>query len=137
MLEHYDVPMYLRRRVFALYPHLVQSSIHDIRQVDLLPQYLQDTIYHHIKLRLIVAVPSLAMASADCANQLALRMKPVTSMPGECLMRQGDVGDCMFFLFQGIVQVCRAWGRALAGGPFGGPGWPVGLRFCARGCGVG
>ena len=41
MLEHYEVPMHLRRRVFALYPHLLKASIHDISQVDLLPKYLQ------------------------------------------------------------------------------------------------
>ena len=50
-------------------------------------------------------MPTLAKASPECANQLAFKMRPVSSLSGEYLTKEGEVGDCMYFLFQGIVQI--------------------------------
>ena len=65
----------------------------------------QDRIYYHIKLRLLTTVPLLRCASQACASTIATQMSRVLCPPGKFLVREGEMGDCMFFLVRGMVEV--------------------------------
>ncbi len=47
-------------------------------------------------------------------HQLALALKPVVAAPGEVVIREGDMGNEMYVLVKGEVDVVGADGRVLA-----------------------
>ena len=79
--------------------------MHDMQEVAELPEFLQERIYYHIKLRLLHCCPLLQSASPACAATLAACMSRTLSPPSHYLMHEGEVGDCMYFLVRGMVEV--------------------------------
>ena len=99
------MPWDLQKQVFAIYPHVLEATLHDMQEVTELPAHLQDELFQHIKLQMVKGVPLLQDISAECAMTLCSEMPRVIGTPSEYMMREGEVGDCMFFLVRGMVEV--------------------------------
>jgi hypothetical protein len=105
VLKFYKVPWALQKQVFTVYPFCLEAGLHDMQEVSELPEYIQDKIYNHIKVSLLGTVPLLQKASPKCRNVMATKMQRVVASPSQYLMKEGEDGDCMFFLVKGMVEV--------------------------------
>jgi len=105
VLKFYNVPWSLQKQVFTIYPHVLEASMHDMQEVSELPNYLQDQLYTHIKKNLLNSVPLLQDAGPQCVATIASHMPRVFAPPFKYLIKEGEVGECMFFLVRGIVEV--------------------------------
>jgi len=56
-------------------------------------------------LTLLKSVPFLAPLTAHELEQIAAQTSLVTASPGELIIREGEVGDCMYVIERGSVQV--------------------------------
>ena len=99
------MPWEIQKQVFAIYPHVLEATLHDMQEVTELPNHLQDLMYQHIKLHMLKGVPLLQNMSLDCAVTLCDAMPRVIGTPSEYIVREGEAGDCMFFLVRGMVEV--------------------------------
>ena len=57
------------------------------------------------KLKLISKVPFISKLQADQITELSAHLKPYRASKGEILMKAGDIGDCMYFIIGGQVDV--------------------------------
>ena len=111
-LRFYNVPWETQKQVFTIYPIVLEGCLHDVEEVGELPEYLQRRIYDHIKVSMLSKVPLLRPASANCKMALATFLTHVVFPPSALVIREGDEGDCMFFLIKGVVEVLQQRGAA-------------------------
>jgi CRP-like cAMP-binding protein len=70
-----------------------------------LPPYLQMELSIHLNSEIITNVPFFAHADQSFALQLSKVMTLQVCLPGEFIIRQGDIGTEMYFLTSGSVEV--------------------------------
>ena len=70
-----------------------------------LPPYLQMELSIHLNSEIITNVPFFAHADQSFALQLSKVMTLQVCLPGEYIIRQGDIGTEMYFLTSGSVEV--------------------------------
>ena len=64
---------------------------------------------------LILKVPLFAALTEDQADALALQVTPVVFLPGEVVCEEGDIGEAMYFIGSGAVEVTLPQGPILLG----------------------
>lgn len=62
----------------------------------------------------IETVPLFEKCDATFQHRLAMALKPVVATPGELVIRKGDIGNEMYFLVQGEVDVVGGDGQVIA-----------------------
>lgn len=85
-----------------------------------LPPYLQMELSIHLNSEIITNVPFFAHADQSFALQLSKVMTMQVCLPGEFIIRQGDIGTEMYFLTSGSVEVStgRTVHKVLTSGQF-------------------
>ena len=85
-----------------------------------LPPYLQMELSIHLNSEIITNVPFFAHADQSFALQLSKVMTLQVCLPGEFIIRQGDIGTEMYFLTSGSVEVStgRTVHKVLTSGQF-------------------
>ena len=87
-----------------------------------LPSNLRTEVSLIMNKDIVGKVPIFQSSSSGFINALVLHLQPQTYMPKEVIVRQGDIGDSMFFISRGHVNVV-ADGKVVArigeGGFFG------------------
>lgn len=106
-LNHYSIPQNIQKEVFKFYKHLLQKKLSsdDERIIADLPQALQEQIKLYINIRMIESVPMFSGQNEDCIKDLANSLEQMVVAPGEYIIRCGDIGNEMFFLAHGKVEV--------------------------------
>jgi cyclic nucleotide-binding protein/ion transport protein len=78
-----------------------------------LPPGLRREVMVHLKKDVIEKVPFFRGADADLLSDLAMQLKPLVSTPGEVFFRAGDLGEEMYFISRGIVEIVGPDGKAV------------------------
>jgi CRP-like cAMP-binding protein len=108
------------RRTFAC-PPLSQSHHQKNILADLSdPLYLQ--LHLFLKQRLMNSMPLFQQLSADTLVQIMHRLVVHIAVPGEAVVVQGDIGDCMYFLVSGSALVTVSAAEVGEGAREGGGG---------------
>ena len=72
------------------------------------PTHLQDDIYYHLHERLLRQVPMFnAVEDVGFIRSLSRRLKPQVLLAGDFAFQRQEVGDRMFFIQKGHVQICN------------------------------
>jgi voltage-gated potassium channel len=100
------VPRDLQARVRDYYNYLWETRMD--RQTEMLedlPKPLHIEIALHLNRNILQKVPLFEGASEDFFRELVLYLKPMVFLPGQMLMRRGEVGHQLYFINRGSVEV--------------------------------
>ena len=70
-----------------------------------LPQSLQSEVSLHLKKEIIEKIPLFKDADPNFVKEISLHLKPVVLIPGDCVFVEGDVGNEMYFVVKGELEV--------------------------------
>jgi len=105
-LRDRDVPKALQGRVRDYYTYLWESRMSNpARLLDDLPPALQVEIGLHLSRSLLLKVPLFQNASEPFLRELVQRLEPAVVTPGDYVFRRGEVGDRIYFIHRGAVEV--------------------------------
>ncbi|XP_065903305.1 uncharacterized protein [Dysidea avara] len=106
-LKDNKVDSSITQRVVCHYAHLWQKE----RGIDLqnifegLPVSLKADIALNLHKKLIEQVPIFQNADTSFLKLLALSCKPVFFLSGELILKKGDLGNAIYFISTGIVEI--------------------------------
>lgn len=106
-MNYYSIPHSLRRQVFSFYDHLLKKKIaeEDSAIINDLPQALQAEIKNFMKIKLIREVHIFQDSSVPCLKLIAKKLEQRFYAPNDFIINKGDVGEEMFIIAHGEVEV--------------------------------
>ena len=106
-MGHFDVPRDLQQRVVGYYNYLwhCRYASDDERLFNDLPTTLRTQLDVAVKRQLITQVAFLKPLELPCLAAVIQRLLPVVAMPGECVIKQGELGHEMLLIRSGQVQL--------------------------------
>jgi CRP-like cAMP-binding protein len=117
MLRHYAIPYSLQKEVVALFPTvLAATSEQQFKEmIRLLPNFMEKRIEDYLRAKLLRQVPLFANLPGHSDNEpgsppevvldLSRKLTVRYAAPGEYIIHAGDVGEAMFILVHGAVEV--------------------------------
>jgi len=102
-----NIPSDLQKRVNDYYNYLWDSrkGYDESAVLHELPTSLKTSISIHLNKEMIEKVPLFRGASASLLREIILELEPLVFTPGDYVIRKGDIGDDMFFIGKGSVDV--------------------------------
>lgn len=105
-LRDRDVPRELQGRVRDYYNYLWESRMGNQTEIlDDLPSSLRIEIALHLHRRVLRKVPLFESASDTFLRELVLHLAPQVCIPGETILRRGQIGHQIYFINKGSVEV--------------------------------
>ena len=106
-LTFHAVPKQLRAKIRDYYEYLWTSgqSIHDKNLFDQLPESLNLQLDLSLKRKLLEGVPMFKELRPLSVLGIIRKLTDTIAIPEEVIMRQGEFGDCMYFLKRGKADV--------------------------------
>eukprot|EP00760_Papus_ankaliazontas_P034367 PhM_4_TR7153/c0_g1_i1/m.50657/K04955/HCN2; hyperpolarization activated cyclic nucleotide-gated potassium channel 2 len=109
MMNFYDVPWELQKQAFSVYPRLLETSKRDYADVMCdLPGFMQEQMNTYMKVKLLSVVPMFQRAEPEVVWHLCHHLSEAFVAPGEYVVQIGDLGNEMYFLAHGVVEVLLA-----------------------------
>ncbi|NND01755.1 MAG: cyclic nucleotide-binding domain-containing protein, partial [Acidimicrobiia bacterium] len=100
------VPRELQARVRDYYNYQWESRMSQQSEMLAdLPKPLRVDIALHLNRNILRKVPIFEKASEEFMRELVLQLVPMVFVPGQALMRRGEVGSELFFINKGSVEV--------------------------------
>lgn len=101
-----QVPRDLQSRVRDYYNYMWESRMgQETEMLDGLPRPLHVEIALHLNRPILEKVPLFEGADERFFRELVLYLKPMIVVPGQHLMRRGEVGHELYFINKGTVEV--------------------------------
>ena len=115
-MEYYKVPRNLKTEVMGYYSHRLQKRLseNDSNIISDLPHGLQKDLQIYIKIKLIDALPIFHGLSQACLKRIAEQLEALSYSAGDRLIKKGEVGEEMFLIDQGEVEVLNDQGNTIA-----------------------
>jgi voltage-gated potassium channel len=118
------VPAELQKRVRDYYAYLweTQRSVSTVPIAAELPHSLSQEILLFLNRELIQKVSLFRGANEIFIREIVQLLRPMSFLPEDYIIRQGEYGDCMYFLSSGEVEVLIDGARVVLlghGSPFG------------------
>jgi hypothetical protein len=106
-LRRKRVPSDLQKRVRDYYAYLweTQRSVSPVPIAAELPHSLSQEILLYLNRALIEKVSLFRNADEIFIREIVQVLKPMSFLPQDYIIRQGEYGDCMYFLSSGEVEV--------------------------------
>ena len=106
LMERCCIPWETQKEAFTVYPVILDANIKDYQSIMYdLPDFLQEKIAFHIKVDLLKSVPMFTKLSNEVLSMLAKLLLDAYAQPKEFIIASGEVGNEMFFLSNGVVEV--------------------------------
>lgn len=106
-VKHRGLPADLQMKLFEYYTYIWRKKIgfYESDFVDKLPPGLRREVASFMKKDVIEKVPLFMGASSNFVMEVSVMLKPELASPGEFLFELGDVGNEMFFIVKGELEV--------------------------------
>lgn len=104
----HGLPRTLTKRVKDYFEYLRAHSKTGITQQEIfaeLPDSLKTDISLHLTKDLLAEVAFFKKAPLPCLSLIAKLLKPISVPPGERIITEGEVGQSMYFLMRGLLEV--------------------------------
>jgi len=112
------MPRPLQKRVRNYYEYLLAiHGMDDQTMLSNLPEHLRFDVSLFLNRDLISKVPFFRNCEEGFIKRLAVDLSPRLFSPGETIIKAGDIGDEMYFISKGKVEIRSAEGNLL--GTFG------------------
>ncbi|MEO5330122.1 MAG: ion transporter [Magnetococcus sp. THC-1_WYH] len=113
-MKRYDIPLKTQNDIFQFYEHSLRDRISLATEIlQELPQELQREIDKYANLFMLRSVPFFTQASHECLMDMVNCLTTTICSPREIIIRAGDAGNEMYFLFHGEVEVLDPQGHQL------------------------
>jgi voltage-gated potassium channel len=118
------VPGPLSKRVRDYYAYLweTRQSITSVSITEELPHTLSMEILLFLNQKILQKVSLFKNANEIFIREIVQLLQPMVFLPDDYIIRQGELGDCMYFLSEGDVEVLVGAAKVAqlgAGSPFG------------------
>jgi voltage-gated potassium channel len=118
------VPNPLQKRVRDYYAYLweTRKSISSVSITEELPHTLSMEILLFMNQKILQKVSLFKSANEIFIREIVRLLQPMVFLPDDYIIRQGELGDCMYFLSEGDVEVLVGGTKVAqlgAGSPFG------------------
>lgn len=109
--NQFGVPQDLQNSIFSFYAHsATEKSINSKEIIESLPEAFQKQVLQRINMHMIEQVPLFKGTSSECLEAFAGVLISEIFNPGQDIVEYGTIGQEMFFLQHGIVEVLTAEG---------------------------
>jgi voltage-gated potassium channel len=114
-LRHYEIPKKLKREVCSYYDNIFSRHLSDKdnRIIGELPSALQEELKIYMKVKLIKELCVFEKLKISCLRKIAEALETKSYSPGQIIISEGEIGEEMFIIAHGEVQV-ESGGRVLA-----------------------
>lgn len=106
-MKHYMIPAHLQRAAINHYSHIFSNRLsdNDEKIIADLPHALQNEMHVYMKIKLISGIAVFNGCSQECLIDVANNLEQLYASPGDMIIKIGDIGDEMFILSHGSVDV--------------------------------
>ncbi|MEO5362777.1 MAG: cyclic nucleotide-binding domain-containing protein [Magnetococcus sp. DMHC-8] len=109
--NQFGVPKELQNAIFSYYAHsATEKAVNSKEIIESLPDAFQKEVLHNINMHMIEQVPLFKGTSRECLSAFADVLISQLFNPGQDIVEYGTIGQEMFFLQHGIVEVLTAEG---------------------------
>ncbi len=114
-MQYRDVPGELQDSIRTYYDYLWNNrrGFDESAVLDELPSSLKLQVALHLNKEIIEKVPMFNGAPDDLIRQIVLNLKPVLYTPGDFIFRKGEMGDQMYFISRGKVEIVSEDGNTV------------------------
>ncbi|OIQ15471.1 MAG: hypothetical protein BM556_17690 [Bacteriovorax sp. MedPE-SWde] len=115
-MKYYNIPERLQNNVSSYYQHLITKRLtdNDNKIINELPQALQQELQIYMNIKLIRNIPIFKDCSQQCLKDVAGALQQKYYGPGQTIINIGEVGQEMFIIGHGIVEVILKDGNTVA-----------------------
>lgn len=115
-MKHYHIPERLQSAVFNYYNHLFSKHLSDNDQkiIGELPHALKQELQTYMNMKLIRNLPVFKFSSQACLREVAGALEQHYFGPNDTIIRIGELGEEMFIIGHGIVDVILKDGNVVA-----------------------
>jgi voltage-gated potassium channel len=115
-VKYGHLPHHLQHRIYEFHRYMWQQRLgySEAEFLKELPRNLRAEVSLHLKRDLLQKCDLFVGADANFVREVAVHLRPIVLTPGDIVFRGGDVGDEMFFIVNGAVDVLAADGARLA-----------------------
>ncbi len=112
-LRYRSIPTDLRQQVLAYYDHIWESRMgqDEGQMLSDLPESLRVEIALAMRRDLIEKVPFFRGASDALLRDVVMALRPAAYIPGSYIIREGEMGDCMYIVSSGAVEIVSRDGK--------------------------
>lgn len=106
-MQYRDVPQDLQDSIRTYYEYLWNNrrGFDETAVLKDLPSSLKLQVALHLNKDIIEKVPMFNGAPEDLIRQIVLNLKPALFTPGDFIFRKGEMGDQMYFISRGNVEI--------------------------------
>ncbi len=109
--NQFGVPKELQNAIFSYYAHsATEKAVNSKEIIESLPDAFQKEVLHKINMHMIEQVPLFKGTSTECLSAFAGVLISEIFNPGQDIIEYGAIGQEMYFLQHGIVEVLTAEG---------------------------
>ncbi|MBF0416257.1 MAG: ion transporter [Magnetococcales bacterium] len=113
-MQRYEIPLATQNDIFSFYDHFLRDRMTMATEIlQELPEELRREIDKYVNLFMLRSVPFFQHASHECLMDMVGCLTTTICTPKEIIIRAGDKGNEMYFLFHGEVEVLDAQNRPL------------------------
>jgi len=115
-MKYYKIPERLQGQVFGYYNHIINKRFteNDSSIIADLPHALQNELQTYMNMKLIRTVPVFKNCSHSCLKDVSGALVQKSYSPGQNVIRIGEMGDEMFMIGHGTVDVIFKDGTVVA-----------------------
>lgn len=115
-MKHYKIPDKLQTAAINHYSHLYSKRLsdNDEKIIADLPHALQQEMQIYMKIKLISNIPVFQNCPHDCLKDVSMHLEQIYSSPGDMIIKIGDIGEEMFIIAHGNVDVVLPSGERVA-----------------------
>lgn len=109
-MKNRDIPAPLRRKISNYYGYLWETrrGYDEVTILRDLPYALRESVSLYLNKDIIEKVPLFEKAGEALIREIIVNLKPVIFTPGDYVVRVGDIGEEMYFISRGTVEVLSA-----------------------------
>ncbi|MGB5849016.1 MAG: ion transporter [Ignavibacteriaceae bacterium] len=106
-VNYRNIPLSLQKKISDYYTYIWKKKLGFDESVFLsgLPQGLQNEVSIHLKRDILEKIPLFKGVSDNFLRDVSLHMRPIVCVPGECVFNEGDIGNEMYFVIRGKLEV--------------------------------
>ncbi|VDP77058.1 unnamed protein product [Echinostoma caproni] len=105
-MAYRKLPRALRQRIANYYEHRYQGKMFDEAQIlNEFSECLREQIINYNCRALVAAVPFFTYADQDFVSEVVTKLKFEVFQPGDLIIKEGTMGNKMYFIQEGIVDI--------------------------------
>lgn len=115
-MKYYHIPSKLQSAVFNYYGHLNNKRLsdNDTQIISELPHALKQELQVYMNMKLIRNLPVFQFCSISCLREVSSCLEQKFYSPGDTIINIGEIGDEMFIIGHGMVDVITEEGKTVA-----------------------